>query len=190
MRFVSLFGPCSSVSALWIDSKDAVGSCRQGYEFTTQRGGLLVHSPSEQVEPFLGFCQPLVTSLAHSPPPQTPEVWKQHMIQLHGKAAPKKRSRAPRGGGPKRKREQEELVWDVERMVQEQRQSRHRLVIAGEDDQCVMQYLQLEHQGNVAPAELKVLVDVSAGRGKCSYTTDDLMMVVDVVEIFILTYFV
>jgi hypothetical protein len=147
-----------------------------------------VHTPSEHVEPFLGFCQPLVTSLAHSPPPQTPEVWKQHMIQLHGKAAPKKRSRAPRGGGPKRKREQEELVWDVERMVQEQRQNRHRLVIAGEDDMCAMQYLQLEHQGNVAPAELKVLVDVSAGRGKCSYTTEDLMMLVDVVESCILTY--
>lgn len=73
-------------------------------------------------------------------------------------------------------------------MVQEQRQNRHRLVIAGEDDMCAMQYLQLEHQGNVAPAELKVLVDVSAGRGKCSYTTEDLMMLVDVVESCILTY--
>jgi hypothetical protein len=129
-----------------------------------------------------------MNSLGDPPPPHvTEQAWKQHMIQLHNKEAPKKRSRAPRGGALKRKRSsvqehnhEEELVWSLERLLQNQReegqQRRQRrrqqqqvgVALGGEEDACALDYLQLRYSGNVRAAEMNVLVDLSAGRGKYS----------------------
>jgi hypothetical protein len=144
--------------------------CRQGYEFKTSRGGLRIHTPADDMDRFPHFAQPLMRSLVHPPPPHvTDDAWKQHMIQLHNREAPKKRSRAPRGG-LKRKRveEEEELVWSLEGMLQRQKaeKKRQRPLVVGEDDAYTMEYLHLRHYGNVVAAELNLLVDLSAGRGK------------------------
>jgi hypothetical protein len=116
-----------------------------------------------------------MSSLGGPPPPHvTEQAWKQHMIQLHNKEAPKKRSRAPRGG-IKRKRssakDEEELVWSLERLLQSQREEgerrrQQRCVSGGEEDACALDYLHLRYNGNVRAAEMNLLVDLSAGRGK------------------------
>lgn len=140
---------------------------------STSRGGLLVHTPSEaseRMDMFARFAQPLMTSLSGSPPCRvTDDVWKQHMIELHNRETPKKRSRAPRGG-LKRKRvaEEEVLVRDLEGLIQSHRE-RHRYrgaTGAGEDDAWVLDYLQTRHDGNVRAAQLNLMVELSAGRGE------------------------
>lgn len=96
------------------------------------------------------------------------------MIHLHGKAKPSKPSRGARGtsgngasnGINKRKREEEELVWDVERFSKQYPSRRRREVTYGEDEACALEFLHLEHRGAVATAELKLAVDMTAGKGK------------------------
>jgi hypothetical protein len=145
-------------------------ACRQGYEFTTSRGGLLLHTPSEDMDRFPHFVQPLMMSLEDpAPPHDTDNAWKQHMIQLHNREAPKKRSRAPRSGVKRKQvQDEEELVWSLESMLQSQHEEkqRHRSAVIGEDDACTLEYLHLRHSGNVEAAELNLLVDLSSGRGK------------------------
>ena len=132
----------------------------------------MLHTPSEDTDRFSRFAQPLIQSLEESPAPHvTDETWKQHMIQLHNREAPKKRSRAPRGG-VKRKHmnEEEELVWSLENMLQSHRVKRNlrRVEGTGEADCCSIDYLHCRHGGNVSAAEINLLADLSAGRGKCS----------------------
>ena len=137
---------------------------------------MLIHTPSDGMERFAAYCQPLMASLDdddhhlhHHAPQATSEMWKQQMIELHSQqATPKKRSRAPRGGGIKRKRVEEELVWEVERMCQEDKPCYNpRHFVVAEDDAHALEYLHRNHNGNVSTAEWSVMVNISAGRGEC-----------------------
>ena len=83
---------------------------------TTKRGGLLLHTPTDNMDIFPSYVQPLIQSLDYDPPSNTTEdeAWKQHMVHLHNKEPlNKKRGRSNRaaatraGSGPgmkKRKR--------------------------------------------------------------------------------------
>lgn len=148
-------------------------SCRQGYEFPTSRGGLLVHKPSDDMDRFPHFVQPFMRPLEDPAPLHvTDDAWKQQMIHLHNQEAdaPKKRGRAPRGAGQKRKRVEgeEELVWSLENMLQTRNKEEqcHPSAVLGEDDAFTFEHLYLRHGGNVEAAELNLLVDLSSGRGK------------------------
>ena len=142
----------------------------------TERGGLLLHRPAEDANRFQTFTKPLFQSDGVSPPTQvTDDAWKQRLIHLHSNMSPKAaRGRNPRGGGPKRKRddEEEEMVWGLESMTRDaakqQRNDRTRVrrqLGSGEDEASALEYLH-RHGGNATAAELCVLVDLSAGRGK------------------------
>jgi hypothetical protein len=145
---------------------------RQGYELdrTVQRGGRLLYKPMKGQDRFLAYTQPLFTSLPDKPPAVTTHVWKQHMIQLHGKAKPSKPSRGARGANGdttnKRKREEEDLVWDVEQFCKQHPSRRRREVVCGEDEACALEMLYLQHRGEVATAELALAVDMTGGKGK------------------------
>lgn len=179
--------------------RPANSRCRD-FAFETSRGGLLVHKASSaEVDRFQRFARPLFQSYKDPPSPHvTEESWKQSLIQLHSTESSmglsstssvplKKRSRAPRGGGHKRKRVEEELVWGLEQMIQEEQQRKRKqqqqqlstsveeeplrqcipnTISVPEDDACALDYLQLCHNGNAAAAELSVLVNVSCGRGE------------------------
>ena len=142
----------------------------------TERGGLLLHRPSEDSNRFQTFTKPLFQSDGVPPPTQvTDDAWKQRLIHLHSNMSPKAvRGRNPRGGGPKRKRddEEEEMVWGLESMTRDaakqQRKNKtraRRQLGSGEDDACALEYLH-RHGGNATAAELSVLVNLSAGRGE------------------------
>jgi hypothetical protein len=45
----------------------------------------------------------------------------------------------------------------------------------GEDDACALEYLHLQHNGNVEAAELNLLINLTAGQGKHSFKLDTRM---------------
>lgn len=63
------------------------------------------------------------------------------------------------------------MVWGLEQMLHDEAQQkqseapRHPRIAMGEDDSRALEYLHRHHNGDVAAAELNVLVEVSAGRG-------------------------
>ena len=133
------------------------------------RGGLLVHKPSQAMNRFSGFVQPLVLSLPDvTPNDLTNDDWRQHMIQIHNRESPEK-GRRVRRGGIKRKRAQndeESFVWSLENVLKRQNtRNMQSSSLLGEDQGHTLEYLRVQHDGNVDAAELNVLVKLSAGKG-------------------------
>jgi hypothetical protein len=134
----------------------------------------LLHRPSEDMERFQRFTQPFFQS-DETPPPAhvTEEAWNQRLIHLHSNTSPQmSRNRNIRAAGcQKRKRVEENMVWGLERMLHDEAQQkqseapRHQRIVVGEDDSRALEYLHRYHNGDVAAAELNVLVEMSAGRG-------------------------
>jgi hypothetical protein len=139
-------------------------------EQAAPRGGLLLHKPStKDKDRFQLFVQPLIQYVEDVPIANLAnDAWKQHMIQIHNKESPQKRRRAPRGG-VKRKcgnNDEDELIWSLENVSKKKkRKEAHSSLIVGEDGARALEYLQLEHDGNVITAELNALVDLTAGKG-------------------------
>ena len=146
-----------------------------GANATTQRGGLLLHRPTDDMGRFQTFVQPLFQSNTPPPAPHiTDEAWKQQLIELHGKSSPKAavRGRNARGGSLKRKRVEENMVWGLESITQRETQEKRKdagrqlpYASASEDGACALQYLH-RFGANIDAAELSVLVNFSSGRGR------------------------
>jgi hypothetical protein len=138
----------------------------------TTRGGLLIHSPFDQMDLFPPFVRPLTVSLENEPEPHIAnERWKQQMIQLHSyETVGGKRSRTSRGG-VKRKRvnAEDELVWSLELLLERNEETGKRKGdehLFGEEDAVVFEHLKQQHDGNVEAAKLNFLVQLSGGKGK------------------------
>lgn len=121
---------------------------------------------------FAQFVHPLMVSVGDVRPESlTNDAWKQHIVEVGNKGSPKKRRRAQRGGVKRgsASSDDDELVGSLEGMLkkQDRKESWNKLQV-GEDDACALEYLQLQHSGNVEAAELKVLVNMTAGQGKQS----------------------
>ena len=174
----------------------------------TRRGGTLVHQPVKDNHHFSTFVQPLVTSW--SSPPSSLEShgvssqasWIQHMIHLHSRSegagvgasvgTGKRKRAASRGvsGVTKRKRVEEELVWSLESMLEQNRKQKQDAakrkkkrmakrdnnnhdarVTSGEEDALAMEFLGKHDKGNVEAAKFMVMANLSGGEGRSYYGT-------------------
>jgi hypothetical protein len=122
------------------------------------------------------FVRPLVISLRKRPQPNIAnETWKQQMIQLHSccETVGGKRSRASRGGVKRKRADTEgELVWSLERLLEEQGESgegESGNLLFGEEDALILEQLKRHHDGNVHAAESNFLVQLSWGKGKITF---------------------
>ena len=180
---------------------DTTIAASQSLDVSTRRGGTLVHKPVKDNHLFSAFVQPLVTSWRSSPPLQpqpngvSPQAaWIQHMIHLHSRSegagvgasagTGKRKRAASRGvsGVTKRKRVEEELVWSLENMLEQNRKQQQEAarrrkkkaakrgsdvrVTGGEDDASALEYLGKCHEGNVEAAKFMVMANLSGGEGK------------------------
>lgn len=145
-------------------------------ELDVPRGGLLLHAPSKDKVHFPQFVQPLIVSVEDVPPQSLAnDAWKQHIIQVQNKESPKNRRRAQRGGVKRKSapNDEDELVWGLESMLKKQdRKETWPKLQVGEDDACALEYLHLQHNGNVEAAELNLLINLTAGQGKHSFKLD------------------
>ena len=136
----------------------------------TDRGGLLVYSPTKNNGDILSFVQPLITSLGNQVRPHiTNEAWIQHMIHLHSTERTGKRNRASRGGVKRKREVKEELVWSLEKILEGLKGNSREINcnrMTGEDEAVVLQHLKQCHDGNIDAAKFNVLINFSGEKGE------------------------
>mmetsp|Transcript_43531 Transcript_43531/g.49071 ORF Transcript_43531/g.49071 Transcript_43531/m.49071 type:complete len:1967 (-) Transcript_43531:117-6017(-) len=134
----------------------------------TNRGGLLIYSPTENKGELPTFVQPLIISICNQVTPQiTNEAWIQHMIHLHSTETTGKNNRASRGGVKRKRAGNEALVWSLENVlkgVEENNEGIDRCGIMGEEQAVVLEHLKQCYDGNIEAAKLNILVNFSGGQ--------------------------
>lgn len=128
-----------------------------------------MHQPSDDLDRFHRFVQPLFRSLLyHQPMPCDTDTWKRRRVDLHNNDPNRKRSRALRKGSKAKQGVQnfDQLTCNLEIMMQEQvtGHKRPRLLTLPEDDALASSVLRQNYAGNVLAAELGVLAALSAGK--------------------------
>jgi hypothetical protein len=195
---ISLFFLLVFVSTTEHDANDEPEDNAMSLDVRTRRGGTLVHAPVKDSHHFSTFVQPLMTSWSGPVVSETRQTvssqaaWIQHMIHLHsrsegagvGAGTGKRKRAASRGvsGITKRKRADEELVWGLEAMLEQNRKQRldsyrrkkkkkrsgndgnSNRITCGEEDATAMEYLGQHHEGNLDAAKFMVVANLSGGQ--------------------------
>ena len=136
----------------------------------SSRGGLLIHKPARGKREFLKYVQPFMISTRNQVRPKiSNEAWIQHMIHLHSTETIGKRNRSSRGGAKRKRGENEELVWNLEKILDNLQKNRSEIVSAemlGEEEATALEHLCRLFDGNIEAAEFNLLVKLSGGQGK------------------------
>lgn len=116
-----------------------------------------MHKSSSKRDDFLIQAQHIIQpDLAKQPRYHANEGWKQEMIRLNATGA--------RRGRNKRllSEHQKDDSWTASISIQERSES-----IVMDDQERILEYLQVRHQGNVEYAELSLRVHLQSGTGTC-----------------------
>jgi len=134
----------------------------------SNRGGLLIHKPAQEKGEFSNYVHPFMISTRSQVRPKiSNEAWIQHMIHLHSTGTTGKRNRACRGGGKRKRPENEELIWSLENILDNLQKNRSGVLGAemlGEEEATALEHSWLFFDGNIHAAQFNLLVKLSGGQ--------------------------